>query len=271
MIPMTAPFSLSRFDVPQAFATSVLRPIATGAGGVVFSTLLSLIGAKLSPFSVTMFAGRHQSGVGISDNHSDQLVSFEQSDAFDATGVSTHRPGIGFFETNGHAGFGRQHHLVTFLGHNHIDQFIILAKLDGNDSTSTGPAVILKWRFFDEPIFGGHHQVVIFCREITNGATIGDFFAVFELDQIDNGATATLSTQLGQFIYFAPQHTSFGGKEQKIVMRRRGKDVFDRIFVFAFGALDSRTAATLFTISADRRPFDVTTMANRNDHVFFFD
>ena len=52
------------------------------------------------------------------------------------------------------------------------------------------------------------------------------------------------------------------GKEQQIVMRRGRKNMFDRIFVFALGALDPFTATALSAIGAYGSTFDVTTMAD---------
>ena len=55
-------------------------------------------------------------------------------DALHAAGVAAHRPGVGLLEADGHAVGGGQHHFVARLGHDHVDQLVALAELDGDDA-----------------------------------------------------------------------------------------------------------------------------------------
>ncbi len=107
--------------------------------------------------------------------------------------------------------------------------------------------------------------------KVPNSTAIGDRFAFVQVQQVDDCSTATFTAELRQAVYFLPINSTRVGKEQQIVVSACGKQVSDWIFVLGLGSFKTFATTTLCSISADRRPFDITAMRNRHDHIFFGD
>ena len=92
-----------------------------------------------------------------------------------------------------------------------------------------------------------------------------------QIQQVHNRPAATLSRQLRQLMDLPPVHAPLASEEQQVIVRRRRENVLDRILVLALGTLDTRPAAALSTIDADRSTLDIALRTNRYDHVLFLD
>ena len=104
---------------------------------------------------------------------------------------------------------------------------------------------------------------MIFGIEVTDRSAVRHRFAFFKRHDVNDRSTATLTRQLRQLVNFSPMYDPAIGEEQQIVVRAGGKNVLNRVLVFALGPFDSFTTATLSPISADGSSLDVSAMADR--------
>ena len=222
-------------------------------------------------FAVTLGADGQQQAVGVGHDHADDVIVADERDAFDAAGVSAQPAGVGLLETDRHAGGGRKHHFVAGAGHNDVDHFVALAEFDGDDAAGSRAAVRFQAALFYQSVASGHHQEVARLVEISNGSTVGDFFALAQFEQIHHGPAAARSAQLRQIVNLQPVNPAEIGEEHQIGVGAGHEQMFDRIFFFGAGALEPLAAAPLRPIDAGGGAFDVTVVADGDDHGFFGD
>ena len=175
------------------------------------------------------------------------------------------------FEADGHAVFGGQHQFVAQLGHDHVDQFVALADLDGDDALGHGPPISGQGRFLHQAFAGGHHQEVVGFVKILDRAAIGDLFALGQIEKVDDGPPAAVAGQLRQPVDLQPIDLAVVGEEHQIGVRAGHEEVLDGIFALGLGALEALAAAALGAIGACGRTFNVAAAADGNDHRLFGD
>src|SRR5262249_434089 len=122
-------------NVPFGFVAQLL---GTGTWLRLLDSWL-LVGPKIRPLAVALFADRKQRGFRIGHDHADYLAVAGERNALHARRVASHRPGIRFAEADGHAGAGGEDHLVPRLGHDHVDHFVAFAQLDCDDAPFLRP------------------------------------------------------------------------------------------------------------------------------------
>ena len=197
------------------------------------------------------------------------MIITDQRDTFDARGISSHRAGIGFAETDGHA-FGRdQYDFVAGANHGCVHQFVAFTQFDRDDATTFWPAVLFKWCLFDQPAASSHHHVVALLIEIPDRQTFGNPFFFFKIQQIDNGTATTVTRQLWKVVYLLPAYFAGSCEEQQVSMRAGNKQMFDRVRVVCLGSLESFATAFLGVVNTGSRAFDVARMTDGYHHRLF--
>ncbi len=224
-----------------------------------------------SPFAVALFTNSEQRCIGVGNDHTDNFVVFPQPNTFHARGVSSHRTCVRLGESNRLAAGGAHEYFVVRTNHDHVDQFVIITQLDGDNAASLWPRISVQWGFLHQSIFGGHHEEVTGQIEVANGNTLGNRFAFSQIEQVDDCSTAAFATELRNVVNLLPIHFSLAGEEQQIGVRAGDEQVFNWIFVFNLGTFNAFTAAFLSSVGAGWNPFDVPTVADRHNHGFFGD
>ena len=166
-------------------------------------------------------------------------------------------PGVGLLEADGHAVGGGQHQFVARLGHDHVDQRVALAELDGDDAALQRPAVGLQRRLLHQPAGRGHHQEVVGLVEVADRAAVGDLLALGQVQQVHHRPAAAVAGQLRQVVDLAPVDLALVGEEQQVGVRAGDEEVLDRVFLFGLGPGQALAAAALRAIDRGRRPLDV--------------
>ncbi len=230
-----------------------------------------LVGAEGGPFAVAMGADRQQLGGGVGHDHAHDAVLADEADSLDAARIAAHRPGVGLGEADRHPVGGGEHDFVSRLGDCHVDQFVALAELDGDDAVLHRAAVSLQLGLLHQAAGSRHHQVMIGQVKILHRAAVGDILALAEVEQVDHRAAAAVAAKLRKVVDFAPVDPADIGKEQEIGVGTGHEQVLQRIFLVGLGAAKPLAAAALGAVSGDGSPLDVAVRADRNDHHLFGD
>ena len=164
-----------------------------------------------------------------------------------------------------------QHQLVARLGHDHVDQRVALAELDGDDAAPQRAAVGFQRRLLHQSAGRGHDQEMVGPVEIADRPAVGDLLALAEVQQVHHGAAAGVAGQLRQVVHLAPIHLALVGEKQQVGVGAGDEQVLDRVFLFGFRPHQALAAAALGPIDRGGRPLDVAVAADRDDHRLFGD
>ena len=108
--------------------------------------------------------------------------------------------------------------------------------------------------------------------EFLNRNNCGDFFSLFDGEQVDDGSTFSSASCFGDFITFLTVNLTFISKEQDIMVSGGEEQVLSAIIRF-FATTTGFTYATAFLVAEviQSLTFDITLMANGNYDIFFCD
>ena len=159
----------------------------------VVSVIFDGVGAKTRSLAIAIFADRQQRRLWIGHNHTHQLITCPERDTFDTTRVPARWTSIRFTEANSQTVAGGQDDFVPRLGHNNIDELVIVSQFDRDDTSPIGPAVPFEGGLFHETFLSRHDEEVTGQVKIADGAAVGNLFAFAQIQQIDDGAAAAFT------------------------------------------------------------------------------
>ena len=213
-----------------------------------------------------MLADREQRRLGVCHHHAHQPVAGAEFDAPHAAGVAAHRPCIRFGKPDRHALGRGEDQFVARLCDHCVDEFVAVAKFDGNQALRPPAAVLLQGRLLHHAAAGGEHQELIGVLEPAHRAAVGHLLARLELEQVDQGPTLRIPGEFGQLEHPHREHLPERGEHEQPVVGAGHEQVLDRILLVGAGPGEPLPAAPLGPVGVGRRPLDVAGAADRDHH-----
>ena len=247
---------------------------------------LQTVFVKFGAFAHPVGSGHEEGGVRDNQCGPDDEVTFGRTDAPDSGRGATHVTDAVLAETDAHAVLGDKDNFVVSVGHERGNQFVTILDVDRDDAALADVAVGGKVALLDHAGLGREKDVLVLVpRLVLARAQLrldahdgGNFLAGFELEEVGDGAAFGRAAHFGDVVGFFDVAASFFGEEDEVVVRARGKEVFDeivlRVFRVGFAGLhadDTFAAAFLGAIGADRGAFDETAVGHGDDAAFVGD
>ena len=193
-----------------------------------------------------------------------------QFHGLDAHCRSSRRTNVFLVESYAIAFAGRHDKLVVAVGEDGFDEFVVFRKLDCDFAVTFDGREFFERSFLDESVFGCKHEEVTFSF-LGQRKHCLNLFARYELQQIDDCATAGRLACLGDFVSFHREHFAEVREEHEVLMRVADENVFDKVVVLRLVRRNAHSAASLRTVFGNGQTFDVAAVSHRHDDVFLVD
>ena len=202
--------------------------------------------------------------------HGNYVLPFFERHAAHAAGVASHGAHVVFIKAHGFAAIAKEHHIVRAVGKRCANQVVAIVQANGNDACFAWVAKFRQRRFLD-CAFGSSHKGVAVFREAAcfagQGQHHGDFFVFLQGEHIDDGPSARATAACGHFPHLEPVQPPTVAEAQNVFVRVGDKELVNPVVFFGGSSQFAAPAAFLCAVFRQGLAFDVTRMAQGNDHI----
>ena len=250
------------------------------------ATRLGSIILKGSALADTVLSGNEESIAWANEADRDNFIPLVGTDTPDANGSAALIAKFFFAKADAHALFGDHHNLVMTIGQRGGDKNISFFDIDGDDASLTDIGKVSEVGLFHNATTGGEENVFLTIPGGVNAGRTsrrgglntergGHLLAGLEIEDIGDGASLGRAAHFGDLMHALDIAATGLGKEDKVVMRTGGEEMFDEVtFIglvlgLARGHADDPLASTaLGAIGAHGGAFDEALVGDGDDAAF---
>src|SRR5690606_30480282 len=220
--------------------------------------------------AVAVLGDREDGGARFEHVGRDHAVAGLEGDASHPPRIAAHGADVALVEADRHAVGGADEDVGGAVGEHGGHQLVALVDPQGEDSAGADVGEGHQVRLLHHAVAGDHEdEVALF--EAANRKHAREFFALLELDEVDDGPPEGLAAGERDLVNLEPVEAAEVGEEEEVVVGAGHEERLDEVLLARPGpGLPSATAA-LRAVLADGVPLDVAVVAEGDDHVLFGD
>ena len=201
--------------------------------------------------------------------HADDFIALLQTDTDNAHRRTAGISDLVFAETDRHALSRDNNDVVVFCGLFYLDQLVIVAKINGDDTRFADIGEVRVAGLLDDALSCNEKQILVLII-LADRNQRGDLFFRVKLQKIDNCCSSRCSRRFGNPVGLHLVNPAFVREKQNCILHSGHQKVFDIVILDRHQPADSAAAAVLRLEFVCGHSLDVSEIGSCDNAVLVF-